>query len=508
LLAVLVLSLSGPPALADHGEWQSRQIWIEPVLQERTRTIPGSWEQKRVWIPPQTVTEEVTTTVPVEVEYQVFVRDGFWDVVHVWVEAYETQCRMVWKWYQDCSDFWGPCTRVYGPREECERVDVSYFELQRRWVDTSRWETRTRTEYRERTQTVTETTPGYWETRRQWKPGRTETYWHETEPGRWETTQVWTELPHEGAGAPACRPSGIYKVSSNYVGNRQWTDEDGTIHYATETSNDPNPWWAVRLGSVSKGSGSRYDALAFNGRGRGADGLLLAGRFYRNYLPSGDCFDPVSVVFFQDDSVKTGDLDQDEPTGPTEGPGAGSPTPTPGPQPTPSATPGPNVPLAPPSKVPTATPTPRPVTPQNPPHQPPVVREPGGEFRFAVAIEGSDSVTGTGRPTIRVLRGAPVEVYLLPRLLPPAQDPDALVSFKSWSYQSGPNDHPRAPAAKSIHGPLQPLRLRLDSRPPAGFAWHRIELVARVQVIAGDGRAEEFDRPVTLLAAVHYQAIA
>ena len=117
-------------------------------------------------------------------------------------------------------------------------------------------------------------------------------------------------------------------------------------------------------------------------------------------------------------------------------------------------------------------------------------------------------MTGTGRPAIRVLRGAPVEVYLLPRLLPPAQDPDAVVSFRSWSYQSGPNDHPRAPAADSIHGPLQPLRLRLDSRPPAGLAWHRIELVARVQVIAGDGRAEEFDRPVTLLAAVHYQAIA
>ena len=510
LLAVLFLPLATPPALADHGEWQSRQVWIEPVREERTRTIPGSWDRERVWIPPRTVTEEVTVKVPVEIEYRVFVPDGYWDLVHVWVEAYETQCRMVWQWYQDCSDFWGPCTRVYGPREVCERVDVSYFELQRRWVDTSRWETRTRTEYQEQTRTVTETTPGYWETRRRWNPPRTETYWHEIEPGRWETAQVWVELPHEEVATDPqdCRPSGIYKVSSNYVGNRQWTDEDGTIHYGTETSGAPNPWWAVRLGSVSKGSSSRFDALAFNGRGHGADGLLLAGRFYRNYLPNGDCFDPVSVVFFQDDSVTTGDLDEGDPAGPPESPGPESPATTPSPEPTPGLTPGTGDPPDPPAKGPTAVPTPRPTTTPQPPGRPTVALEPEGEFYFAVAIEGSGTVTGTGRPDIRVLRGAPVEVYLLPRLVPPAQDPDAEISFRSWSFLAGPNDHPRAPAAGVEHGPLQPLRLRLDARPPAGFAWHQIELTARVQVVASDGRVEEFERPVTLLAAVHYQAIA
>lgn len=510
LLAILLLAAASSSALADHGEWREQRVWIEPVLEERTRTVPGRWVEKKVWIPPQTVTEEITTAIQVEIEYRVFVSDGYWDFVQVWVEAYETQCRMVRRWYQDCSDFWGPCNRVYGPREVCERVDVSYFQLQRRWVDTSRWETRTRIENRQETQTVTRTVPGYWETRRSWRPGRTETYWHEIEPGRWGASQVWVELPHDETklDPAACRPKGIYKVSSNYVGNTQWTDEDRTIHYGTETSRKPNPWWAVSLGSVSKGGASAYDSQAFNGRGRGADGLLLAGRFYRNYLANEDCFDPVSVVFFQDDSVTTGDLDQDEPT---ESPDPGSPTPTPDQDPTPGVTPVPPTPgvkPVPPSKDPTAVPTPDPTKPPDPPGRPPAALGPDGDFYFAVAIEGSGSVTGAGRSAIDVLRGAPVEVFLLPRLKPPAGDPDAEISFRSWSYLDGPNDHPQAQSAGAAHSPLEPLRLRLDSRPAPGTDSHRIELSARVQVRASDGRTEEFDLPVTLLVAIHYQAIA
>ena len=359
---------------------------------------------------------------------------------------------------------------------------------------------------------MTEEIPGYWDTRQRWVPGRTETYWHEISPGRWETTRVWVELPHEVAdGDPAaCKPSGIYKVSSNYVGNTQWTDEDGTIHYGTETSREENPWWAVSLGSVSKGKTSRYDSQAFNGRGRGADDLLLAGRFYRNYLPDGDCFEPVSVVFFQDDRVVAGDLDEPGTPDPSPTPGIGTPTPTPTatPTPTPTVTPTPGNPPNSPTASPTPTPTRRPTAPPNSPTQPPVSLDPGGEFAFAVAIEGSGSLTGSGRPTIQVLRGAPVEVYLLPRLQPPESAPDATVSFRSWTYLSGPNDHPQAPAAGIWHGPLQPLRLRLDARPPAGRSQHQIELSARVRVVAGDGHFEDFELPVTLLAQVHYQAIA
>ena len=508
VLVVALLGFTTLLARADHGEWQSRQVWVEPVVEERTRTIPGRWVKERVWIAPQTVTEEVTTTVPVTVEYDVFVADGHWDFVHVWVEAHEIQCQTVWQWYEDCSDFWGPCTLVYGPREECKRVDISYFELQQRWVDTSYWETRTRTEYQQQTQTVERTIPGRWETRDRWRPERTETYQHEVEPGRWETTLVWVEIPHEDAGPieepEGCSPAGIYKVSSNYAGNTQWTDSDGTIHYGTETSSDPNPWWAVSLGSVSKGAASSYDALAFNGRGSGADGLLLAGRFYRNYLPNGDCFDPVSVVFFQDDSVVSGDLDQQvepEPAPGQEPDPADEPTiePTPNPDPTPAPSPSPN-PTARPDPTHTATP--------DPPNDPLPALDPEGEFAFTVVVEGSGAVLGTGQSSIQVLRGAPVEVYLLPRLRPPSGDPAAGVAFVSWRYLSGPNDHPGAPTAGVGQDPLQPLRLRLDSRPPTGSGRHRIELSARVLVVGSDGRTQSFDLPVGLLAGVHYQAIA
>ena len=443
-LAALLLAVAAAPAGADHGEWQDRQVWIEPVLEERTRSVPGRWVQTRVWVPPRTVTREETVSEPVEIEYQVLVPDGHWDLVSVWVEAYETQCRMVWQWYEDCSNFWGPCTRVYGPREVCERVDVSYFRLEQRWVDTSYWETRTRTEYRLRTRTVSETVPGYWDTRQRWRPPRTETYQHQLEPGRWETARVWVELPHEPTDPQTCRPTGIYKVASNYVGNRQWTDEDGTIHYGTETSPEPNPWWAVSLGSASKGSASSYDAVAFNGRGVGADGLLLAGRFYRNYLPSGDCFDPVSVVFFQDDTVVVGDLDPAEPIVPGQDP---VPTPTPTPVPTPTATPAPHNPLSPP-QGPAPTPTPRPTATPAPPVPAPVPLDPGGEFAFAVVVEGSDAVTGPGQPSIRVLRGAPVGVYLLPRLKPPSRI--------------------RTPWSRSGAGPLSPAATTTRRRPRPG----------------------------------------
>ena len=512
LLAVLLLLAGALAARADHGEWQDRRVWIEPVREERTRVVPGRWVQERVWVPPRTVTRQETTTEEVEIEYRLYVSDGHWDLVQVWVEDYAVQCRMVNQWYQDCSDFWGPCRWVYGPREECERVDVSYFRLQSVWVDTSYWDTRTRTEERQVTRTVTEEIPGYWDVRRRWSPGRTETYWHEVEAGRWETELVWVELSHEepGADPAACRPAGIYKVSSNYVGKTQWTDADGTIHYGTETAREQNPWWAVRLGSVSKGSASSYDALAFNGRGRGADGLLLAGRFYRNYLPSGDCFSAVSVVFFQDDRVVAGDLDETVSPDPSPTPGIASPTPTPIASPTPAVTAAPGRPPGSPTAAPTAAPTRRPTfAPATPtPTRPPVSLEPGGEIAFAVAIEGSGALTGAGQPSIRVLRGAPVEVYLLPRLEPPAGDPDAEISFRSWTFLGGRNDHPRAPEAGAGHAPLQPLRLRLDARPPAGFSQHRLELSIRVRVVSSDGRVQDFEMPATLLAAVHYQAIA
>ncbi len=328
---------------------------------------------------------------------------------------------------------------------------------------------------------------------------------------------MWVELPHEETlpieVPQGCRPAGIYKVSNNYVGNTQWTDSHGTIHYGTETSSDPNPWWAVNLGSVSKGRTSRFDAIAFNGRGRGADGQLLAGRFYRNYLPNGECFDPVSVVFFQDDTVVSGDLDQIEPPEPTVTPDPGTETDPSPPDPELTPTVEPVIgegtdPTPTPSPRPTIAPDPRPTESPERPVGPLPALDPNGDFSFAVVVEGSETVIGSGRARVEVLRGGPVEIYLLPLLEPPVGDPAAVVTFRSWRFESGPNDHPRGPAAGTDHGPLQPLRLRLDSRPPTGTDWHRIQLSARVQVLGSDGRTESFEMPVALLVAVHYQAIA
>ena len=123
-------------------------------------------------------------------------------------------------------------------------------------------------------------------------------------------------------------------------------------------------------------------------------------------------------------------------------------------------------------------------------------------------VEGSQTPVGIGQQRIQVLRGAPVEVYLLPRLQAPSGDPGAVVTFRSWRFLSGPNDHPAAPAAGADHGPLQPLRLRLDSRPPTSVGRFEVFLSASVHVVGSDGRSRTFQVPATLLVGVRYQAIA
>ena len=141
-LALLLLPLLSPIARADHGHWEETQVWIDPVTEERTRVIPGYWDQRRVWVPPRTVTEVITVMTPMLVDYQVYVPSGHWSNQQVWVESFEIDCRPVWQWYQDC-DWFGNCQWVYGPREECERIDTSHWVTEQTWVDTSHWETRT-----------------------------------------------------------------------------------------------------------------------------------------------------------------------------------------------------------------------------------------------------------------------------------------------------------------------------------------------------------------------------
>ena len=531
LLALLLALPLGAPARADHGQWEERPVWIEPVTETRTRTVPGHWDEQQRWIPGYTIRRVVTETRPVEIEYQAFVPQGHWETVRVWLVAYEQRCTQVWQWYQQCSNFWTNCQLVYGPQEQCERVDVSHWEESQEWVNTSYWETRTRIEMREFETTIEEEFPGYWESYQVWVPSRTETYQHTLAAGHWETELVWVLLEHdadpEPVGEPGpegsgCVPPGIYKVVDNYVGTHQWTDSNGVVHYETTTSGGDNPWWAVRLGSISKGVGSRYDSQAFNGRGIGADGKLLAGRFYRNYLPDGQCYRAVSVVFFQDDTVRTGDLDHQTQTGnpaePTE-----TPTETPGEQPVPPTenqpTENPIDPVPGGDQGPAVTPTP--TGPGSDPDQAgepstPTMEGPGsvdpplapvGGFDFAVVLEGTTHRPGPGRPAIELLRGAPVAVYLVPRLQTPADAPGAGVSFTGWQFVAGPNDHPQGPRAGERFSPLQPLRLRIDDLPPDSQQAIQISLQVTVRVSGSGGEMEDFDLPVVLTATIFYQAI-
>ncbi len=546
-LALLLALPLGAPARADHGQWEERQVWIEPVTETRTRAVAGHWDERQRWIPGYTIRRLVTETRPVDIEYQAFVPQGHWETVRVWVVAYEQVCTQVWQWYQQCSNFWTNCQLVYGPQEQCERVDVSHWEESPTWVNTSYWETRTRIEMREFETTIEEEFPGHWESYQVWIPARIETYQHTLVEGHWETELIWVLLEHDldpepvgepGLEEPGCVPSGIYKVVDNYVGTHQWTDSNGVVHYETTTSGANNPWWAVRLGSISKGVSSRYDSQAFNGRGIGADGKLLAGRFYRNYLPDGQCYRAVSVVFFQDDTVQTGDLDdQDlignpaEPTAtPTETPAEQAVPPTanqptenpndevPGDDPGPDGTPTPIDPGTDPDQI---GGTPTPIDPGTDPDQtggpstpspedpgsgdPPLA--PAGGFDFAVVVEGTTHRPGPGRPAIELLRGAPVAVYLVPRLQAPAGTPGARVHFTGWRFVAGPNDHPQGPRAGERFSPLQPLRLRIDNLPHNPQLAIQISLQATVRVIGSGGETEEFDLPVVLAATIFYQAI-
>ena len=526
LLALLLALPLGAPARADHGQWEERQVWIESVTETRTRTVPGHWDEQQRWIPGYTIRRVVTETRPVEIEYQAFVPQGHWETVRVWVVAYEQRCTQVWQWYQQCSNFWTNCQLVYGPQEQCERVDVSHWEESQEWVNTSYWETRTRIEMREFETAIEEEFPGHWESYQVWVAARTETYQHTLAEGHWETELVWVLLQHgadpkpvgePGPEEPGCVPPGIYKVVDNYVGTHQWTDSNGVVHYETTTSGGDNPWWAVRLGSISKGVGSRYDSQAFNGRGIGADGKLLAGRFYRNYLPDGQCYRAVSVVFFQDDTVRTGDLDDQtqngnpaEPTAtptqtPVEQPVSPTENPTdqvPGGDPGPAVTPNPTGPGSDPDQ------TGGPSTPstEGPGLVDPALAPVGG-FDFAVVVEGTNHRPGPGRPAIELLRGAPVAVYLVPRLQAAGDAPGARVNFTGWQFVAGPNDHPQAPRSGERFSPLQPLRLRIDDLPRNSQQAIQISLQATVRVSGSGGEMDDFDLPLVLTATIFYQAI-
>ena len=103
------------------------------------------------------------------------------------------------------------------------------------------------------------------------------------------------------AASPPRVPSGVYRVTDVYVADVVTRSGDLTT-YSTTTQHRITDTYARVLAYVGTGVRSPYDGRAFNGRASLSDGTLVAGTYYQNFVFDGTRFQPVSIVFFQDDS--------------------------------------------------------------------------------------------------------------------------------------------------------------------------------------------------------------
>lgn len=242
-------------------------------------------------------------------------------------------------------------------------------------------------------------------------------------------------------------PAGIYYVTEVYVADVISVSGPVTTYSTTTIADTPGTYARV-VDTVGTGVSSAFDGAAFNGRATFGDGRAVAGTYYENFVLAGGAFVPVSIVFFQDDSIT-----------------AGAPTPTPAPTPAASAppqfTPRPSVPPGPavptpapvplrtgaPAQVPTPIPDPwtarvvDPQAPSAPPRPAPVVRpgiapSPLGDIAF----------------TLEVLRGRAATIWFR------ALAEGAPVPLTSWRVVSG--DHVALAAASG--GAEDPFRARWD----------------------------------------------
>lgn len=110
--------------------------------------------------------------------------------------------------------------------------------------------------------------------------------------------------PPETANDPApfiAPPPDLYYVTDTYVADV--VTQRGTLTtYETTTVHESTGSYARVLDTVGTGASSAYDGSAFNGRRSLADGRLVAGTYYENYVLTESGFVPVSIVFFQDDA--------------------------------------------------------------------------------------------------------------------------------------------------------------------------------------------------------------
>jgi hypothetical protein len=115
------------------------------------------------------------------------------------------------------------------------------------------------------------------------------------------TTPPATAQPKSDPAPYVAPPLGIYYVTDTYVADVV-TSNGPLTTYTTATVHQSTGSYARILETVGTGEPSVYDRRAFNGRRSLADGRLVAGTYYENYVRTETGFEAVSIVFFQDDA--------------------------------------------------------------------------------------------------------------------------------------------------------------------------------------------------------------
>lgn len=245
--------------------------------------------------------------------------------------------------------------------------------------------------------------------------------------------------------APFVIPDGLYVVTDVYTGDVV-TSAGSTTTYATTTTHETPGTWARVIDTVGTGVGGAFDGASMNTRARLADGQLVAGTYYEDFVLTADGFVSVNIVFFQNDSVTTVPAATPEPP-------AQAPTALP-------AAPPASPPAAPPvawSPAPASAPAPTAVGPL-PTVAPVVPVEPVEQVATAGLALGE---TATVLRSIEVLRGRRVALW------PRAYLNGAAVTVRSWRLVSGYADLVD-PASGGAGVPCEAAWLTLA---PPGSAW-------------------------------------
>ena len=250
--------------------------------------------------------------------------------------------------------------------------------------------------------------------------------------------------------APFVIPDGLYVVTDVYTGDVV-TSTGSTTTYATTTTHETPGTWARVIDTVGTGEGGALDGASMNTRARLADGQLVAGTYYEDFVLTADGFVSVNIVFFQDDSVTTVPVATPEPPAPA--PTAAPAAPRAAPAASPPAAWSPS-----PASAPAPTAAPPPAVGPGPTVAPVVPRRPVEQVATAGLALGE---TATVLRSIEVLRGRRVALW------PRAFLNGAAVPVRSWRLVSGYADLVD-PASGGGSVPCEATWLTLA---PPGSAW-------------------------------------